>query len=490
MERHGEPRRTRELSAPGPDLPGCGSRRRAGVPVAGAERGARLPRGRGADRPLRPLADRRARDGGERRRDRRGTPAVHRRARTAPVAARLDAPGHLRPRHGAAGAVRPGPRGGGHPRRAAHRGGGGGGDRARPLGHGGGAATAGGTGRPRHRVWLAGLRGAAVPGSQRGGHPRADAARRLGGARDRRPLARGGRGLHRAGARRHPRGGAGGALRPEPVLPPARGEPCPRGDDGGRPPRGARHRDADGEGRPVDGHGRLPRRHPAGRVELPPPARSRHRAVPRDAARPVLHERRHVDRRRPREGRLAGPVRGNAGGDPREGRPGGRPVPPVRLGHDRRDPGGGGAGAGGRVRLRAPAPGRRPRPHRAHRDPLRRGAGGADHADRPDPRQGSRPGDRLAPLPGEQHGGGIAHRTRRGRRRGAGAGDRLRPLRADPDAGSARRGDPRHGDRQGRRAVARRHPVRLPHLLRRRHPARRAARRRHRQGRTGLHLRR
>ena len=39
--------------------------------------------------------------------------------------------------------------------------------------------------------------------------------------------------------------------------------------------------------------------------ELPPSARGRHRAVPRHAARALLHERRHVDRRRRRAGALA-----------------------------------------------------------------------------------------------------------------------------------------------------------------------------------------
>ena len=47
-------------------------------------------------------------------------------------------------------------------------------------------------------------------------------------------------------------------------------------------------------------HGRLPRRRAALRIDLSPPARGGHRAVPRHAARPVLPERRHVARSRRR----------------------------------------------------------------------------------------------------------------------------------------------------------------------------------------------
>ena len=74
-----------------------------------------------------------------------------------------------------------------------------------------------------------------------------------------------------AGARDHDRGGAAGGAR-----------------------RGAGH----AARRPVDGDGRLPRRRAAVGIDLPPPARSRHRAVPRHPARPVLPRRRHVARPR------------------------------------------------------------------------------------------------------------------------------------------------------------------------------------------------
>ena len=73
------------------------------------------------------------------------------------------------------------------------------------------------------------------------------------------------------------------------------------GDDRRGTARGARVRDADAARRPVDGDGRLRGRRDACRILLPARARSRHRAVPRHPARPVLHGRRPV----------AGPRRGH-----------------------------------------------------------------------------------------------------------------------------------------------------------------------------------
>ena len=224
---HGEPGRTCELPAAGADVPVGGGGGRADLPAARAERGARLPRGRRADRSVRPVADRRARDRGERRRDRRGAAPVHRRAGTAPLAARLDAARHLRPRHRAARRLRRRARGA---RRAVRRGAqrqrrhrhhaGALGDRRRP-------AIAGGTRGSGHRLRQPRLRGAALSGHRGGRHPRADAAAGIGRRRPRRALARRRGALHGQGARRDRRRGARRPLRPQPVLPPARRQRAP-----------------------------------------------------------------------------------------------------------------------------------------------------------------------------------------------------------------------------------------------------------------------
>ena len=78
------------------------------------------------------------------------------------------------------------------------------------------------------------------------------------------------------------------------------------GGAAGRARRGAGHAGR----RPVDGDGRLHRRRAPVGIELPPPARSRHRAVPRPAARPLLPRRRHVHRPQPDRR----PVAAGAGG--------------------------------------------------------------------------------------------------------------------------------------------------------------------------------
>ncbi len=135
--------------------------------------------------------------------------------------------GHLRPRRGAARAVLPRAR-----RRGRLAG--------QPLGAAAvvgialalsatavGAATPEEAGRPRQPLWLARLRGAAVPGSQRRRHPRPDAARRLGRARDGRAVARRGGPLHGRVLAAIAAAVLRGALRPEPVLPPARGRAAP-----------------------------------------------------------------------------------------------------------------------------------------------------------------------------------------------------------------------------------------------------------------------
>ena len=89
-------------------------------------------------------------------------------------------------------------------------------------------------------------------------------------------------GAHR---RRNRRAGARRALSAQSVLPPARLDRRARGDDGrgaaGRARRGA----VDAVGRHVDGARRIPRRRAARRIDLSPRTGSRHRAVPRLAAR-------------------------------------------------------------------------------------------------------------------------------------------------------------------------------------------------------------
>ena len=88
-----------------------------------------------------------------------------------------------------------------------------------------------------------------------------------------------------ADRRRHRRAGARRPLSAQSVLPPARLDRRARGDDRGGAAGRARRRAADAGRRHVDGARRVPRRRAARGVELPPRARSRHRAVPRPAAR-------------------------------------------------------------------------------------------------------------------------------------------------------------------------------------------------------------
>ena len=78
------------------------------------------------------------------------------------------------------------------------------------------------------------------------------------------------------------------------AVPHPRRRPCPRDHDGGGPARRARRGAGHPARRPVDGDGRLPRRRGPLRIDLPPRARSRRRAVPRHPPRPVLPQRRHV----------------------------------------------------------------------------------------------------------------------------------------------------------------------------------------------------
>ena len=97
------------------------------------------------------------------------------------------------------------------------------------------------------------------------------------------------------------RGRGAGRRRPlaaQPDVPAPRRRQGARGDDGGRAAGRARRRARHADRRAVDGDGRLPRRRAAVGIDLPPSARSRHRAVPRHAARPVLPRRRHVARPR------------------------------------------------------------------------------------------------------------------------------------------------------------------------------------------------
>lgn len=164
--------------------------------------------------------------------------------------------------------------------------------------------------------------------------------------------------------------GRPGGRRPlgaQPPVPRAGRQPCPGGHDRGRTAGGAGCRPADGNGRPVHGHGRLRGRRAAVRIELPPPAGSRHRAVPRAAAGALL----------PGRGHVAGPEGGGRElGHHRLGRhraDGGQG--PVRLWcgpagpqqPHRRDGPGAIDGPGRRIRLRALFRGRQCRRHRRHR---------------------------------------------------------------------------------------------------------------------------
>ena len=92
------------------------------------------------------------------------------------------------------------------------------------------------------------------------------------------------------------RAGRGRPLGAEPDVPDRRGARRPRGDDRGGAARRARRRAVHAVGRPVDGDGRVPRRRAAVGVDVPPPARGGHRAVPRHPARAVLPLGRHVAR--------------------------------------------------------------------------------------------------------------------------------------------------------------------------------------------------
>ena len=236
----------------------------------------------------------------ERRRARRRAAALHRRARTAScrgsgrcartfsalglaqmalcAAASSAAPaGRVRPLGSAA-------------RSSRHR--------ARPVGDRDRAADARGARRPADALRPARLRGPAVPGLSIVPILAVAAAARRRPARDRR--SRPARPCWRSAARLLAHrasscwSAATGSTRSSASSPRA----APREVmTACRAARGARRRAADGGGRAVDGDGRLPRRRAARRIEFPPPARGRHRAVPRHAARPVLHERRHVDRR-------------------------------------------------------------------------------------------------------------------------------------------------------------------------------------------------
>ena len=104
----------------------------------------------------------------------------------------------------------------------------------------------------------------------------------------------------RRGAARDRRRRADRPLRAQPVLPDPRPQRRPRGDDRLRAACGSRRGPPHAGSRPLHGHGRLPGRAPARRVEFPASAGGRYRALPRHAARPVLHERGHVDRSCPR----------------------------------------------------------------------------------------------------------------------------------------------------------------------------------------------
>ena len=139
------------------------------------------------------------------------------------------------------------------------------------------------------------LRDPAVPGHVGGAVAGAAAAAR---ARRRQPRRRIRRYAHRGRPDRpvHRHRGGGRALSAQPVPRLARQHRRPRGDDGGRAAGRARRRRPHAVRRHVDGARRLPRRRDAGGIELPPRARSRHRAVSRPAASAVLHGRRHVDR--------------------------------------------------------------------------------------------------------------------------------------------------------------------------------------------------
>ena len=113
-----------------------------------------------------------------------------------------------------------------------------------------------------------------------------------------------------------------------PVLHAVAERPQPGAVRLGDPARGARHRLADHPGRPVDAARRLPRRPAPRRERVPPPGRGRHPALPRPAARVLLHDRRPVAGPRA-GGRTAGACCLRAGGAPpaRQGAPDRRALP-------------------------------------------------------------------------------------------------------------------------------------------------------------------
>ena len=178
---------------------------------------------------------------------------------------------------------------------------------------------------------------------------------------------------------------------------------------------------ADGAGRPVAGARRLPGRGGAGRERVPPRAGDRHRAVPRPAARPVLHHRGREPR--PPRGRLAarcclaGAVVGADGPEERGHVPAAARLVP--HGPARRRRRGRVAGAGRRVRLR---------PARLDR----RGPGDAAPSCRGLPhRRGRRVDGRSRPLATRRLRPALVLETRRKRRTRQGqARDRSRSTRA------------------------------------------------------------
>ena len=128
------------------------------------------------------------------------------------------------------------------------------------------AADARGARRPPGLLRPALLRHPAVPGPLDRADPGPDAAPRVGRGVPRARRQRRHADRHRDRARRACRGRPRRALRPQPVLPAPRLERRPRGDDRLGAARRARRRARHGEGRAVDGDGRLPRRRAPRRV--------------------------------------------------------------------------------------------------------------------------------------------------------------------------------------------------------------------------------
>ncbi|KAF1857351.1 hypothetical protein Lal_00044855 [Lupinus albus] len=333
-------------------VPRDGGDRGPALPPAANLPGARLHRGGGPSRPVRPrppghpmalvppLHHRQPHGDRPPRRVRRDLPDVHDRHRAVVGAAADPAPPRLRPRLPAGGLLDAHPRR--HPlrarrapdRRGDRR------DRAGPLLHGGGAAGAGRAAAAQHADRPRELRGAAVPGPR--GGSRALRHRRA------RP-GYGGRQGPRPGA--GPRAGGGGpgadrrgrAPRPAPPVSAGRAHPLHRIVHGGLPPRHRRD-GADGGGeRPLDDAGRLRRRVAAGGNRIPPGDRGDDRPVQGPPPRGVLR----LGGNEPRSGAADGLARcdprpvagprahqGRRGDDGRAGPrplaggvPGGRPPP-------------------------------------------------------------------------------------------------------------------------------------------------------------------